>query len=200
MNPSKSSHRRKLEFVRDWYERVREGLPVLGRPDATAREARGAEAEPGEQAAHRLVRRYTALSGAAGFVCGLPGYVSMPVTVPVNVAGVLLLQLHMAQALAIFYGRDPTDDEVKDGCIREILGAGRPPAGAREGEDGDGLLRRTLSKLGERGIRFAGEQAYRVMGRGTRSLPLLGGVVGGVHDARSTADVGRGLRDVFRSG
>jgi CO/xanthine dehydrogenase Mo-binding subunit len=54
-----------------------------------------------------------------------------------------------------------------------------------------GLARRVGIKLGERGVRFASEQAVRWVGRRTRTLPLVGGVVGGYSDLQSTQAVAR---------
>lgn len=195
---------RKLRFLQRWYEDVQEGLPLLGTPDDVARNAAAPAAGPADknEAGRHLVSRYTALSGATGFLCGLPGYLSMPLTIPTNVAGVLLLQLHMSQALALLYGQDPALEEVRDRCLRELLDeGGRGPARPQpaEPDETEGLAKRVLSKLGERAVRFAGEQVPRVAGRGSRSLPLLGGVVGGFADARATADAGLRLRQVLAS-
>lgn len=191
---------RELDWLERWYDDVRHGLPLLGTPDDAARVA-GPGA--GEDAARRLVSRYTGLSAAAGFLCGLPGYLSLPLTVPANVAGVFLLQLHMSQALALLHGLDPALEEVRDRCLRELVDVGRRPGGgesAARRRPADGVVDRVASKLGERAVRFLGEQAPRLVGRGGRSLPLLGGVVGGFADARSTADAGLRLRRALRTG
>lgn len=177
------------------YGQALRGLPVLGTPEEAAEAFLGAKRTP-RQAADRLCRRYTVYSALTGFVCGLPGYVSMAVTVPVNVGGVLLLQLHMCASIAVLAGRDPKGDEVRRlavGCVLNVFKGARP-----EGERGwDGLLSRISVKLAERGVRFASEQAIRWVGRRSRSLPLVGGGIGGYTDLRSTREVGKGALRLF---
>lgn len=178
-----------MTIIEQLYEDVRAGIPGLG--PAVAVVHSGADATPAErdEAARRLVERYTFLCGATGFLCGLPGYLTMPLTLPANVAGVLALQLHLGQRLATLYGHDPADPDVRRRCVGRVTGGWR--------REDDELVHRAVDKMGERGVRFVGEQSFRLVGRGSRSLPLLGGLVGAVCDARSTADVGAGLRAVF---
>lgn len=112
----------------------------------------------------------------------------MPVTIPSNIAGVLLLQLHMCATIAALGGHDLEDDEVRRQALRCVLTDGA------EEDDEDGtayLLNRIGAKLGERGIRFVSERAIRWVGRTSRRLPLVGGVVGGYSDLRSTREVGQ---------
>lgn len=178
-----------MTIIEQLYEDARTGIPGIGPPVAVPRP--GTDATPAErdEAARRLVDRYTFLCGATGFLCGLPGYLSLPLTLPINVAGVLVLQLHLGQALALLYGHDPADSEVRRRCITRVTGGWR--------REDDELVHRAVDKAGERSVRFVGEQSFRLVGRGSRSLPLLGGLVGAVCDARSTADIGAALRTVF---
>lgn len=67
-----------------------------------------------------------------------------------------------------------------------------------------GVVDRFVTKLGERGIRFLGEQAFRLgaraargMGQASRSLPLLGGAIGAVSDGMTTEKIGRRARASF---
>lgn len=177
------------------YGQVLRGLPGLGTPEETAQAFLRAKGTPRE-AAGRLCRRYTGYSALTGFVCGLPGYVSMTVTVPANVGGVLLLQLHMCASMAVLGDRDPKDDEVRKlavGCVLDVFKGGRPDGERRL----EGLLSRVSIKLAERGVRFVSEQAIRWVGRRSRSLPLLGGVIGGYTDLHSTREVGEGALRLF---
>lgn len=182
-------------ILRQLYDEALAGLPVLGTPHAAVRSAR---AESEGAAADVLVRRYALLGGTTGFLCGLPGYLTMPVTIPSNLAGIALLQLHLTAALAVLAGREPRDEAVRARCIACVLGTDCDDASPASGEDErEGLMQRLAEKLGERGLRFASEQVVRLVSNGTRSLPLLGGAVGGVSDARSTWAVGQRARRAF---
>ena len=192
--------------LRQLYDEALDGLPALGTPEAAAGRQRTGTL-PRREAAEALVRRYVLLSGATGFACGLPGYLTMPVTIPSNLAGVALLQLHLCAALAVLAGRDPHSGDVRRRCIACVLDAPSPseasdnePSGVSQREreeETEGLWRRLAGKLGERGVRFASEQVASVLSKGTRSLPLLGGAVGGIADARSTQAVGQRARRAF---
>ncbi len=187
----------KERLMEQFYDRAADGLPLLGRPAEAAERHRKAERAPAE-AAEPLIRQYTALCGATGFVLGLPGYVTMPVTIPSNVAGVALLQLHMAAAIAVLGGRNPQDAAVRARCIGCVLGDAEA---ASERDEAEGLLGRLAAKVGGRGVQFASEQlarrAGRVAGRSVRSLPLVGGAVAGLLDVRSTRAAGRLAQRVF---
>ena len=189
------------------YDEALNGLPVLGPPEAAAgHDRRGASSA---EAAEALVQRYALLSGATGFACGLPGYLTMPVTIPSNLAGVTLLQLHLCATLAVLAGRDPHADDVRQRCIACVLDAPSPSEASSEAsseeqasrpeqdEERAGLLRRLAGKVGERGVRFAMEQAVGVLTKSARSLPLVGGAVSGLADVRSTRAVGQRARQAF---
>lgn len=178
----------RLDVLGRLYDEAVGGLPLLGTPDEAAHRVRTG-CQTIAEGADRLGDRYTALCGAAGFAFGLPGYASMPVTVPSNVLAVATLQLHLAAAVAALHGRDPRDPEVRALCVRCVEGG----ADATWGDEAPGLGGRFVQKLGERGVRYLAERAARWAGRragrGGRGLPLVGGVVGAMADGSSTRSV-----------
>lgn len=195
------------------YDRAVSGLPLLGTPEEMA-ERYQLDHITVEQTATDLARRYVILGGATGFVCGLPGYVTMPVTIPSNIAGVLLLQSHLCAAIAVLGEHDPREPAARERaiqCLRISRAAGPEETGKRGGsatgrDETKSLFSRLATKLGERGVRLAGEQATRWMGqaasragRNARSLPLLGGAVGGLADGYNTRQIGRRARQAFLS-
>lgn len=198
----------RVQMLRKIYDQAAGGLPLLGTPEEVAAHFRRETDAHGEAADH-LIQRYVMLCGTTGFVLGLPGYVTMPVTVPTNVAGVLLLQFHLCAALAVLGGKDPQEASVRERSVGCVLGSHEEDGsrlGASDEDETQGLLSRLGTKLGERGVRLLGEQATRWIGRaasqagrGARSLPLLGGAVGGVADGYSTREVGRRAQRAFLS-
>jgi hypothetical protein len=84
------SPERRRSLLRRLYDEALDGLPGLGLPEDAVRQAQAGSASR-HATAEALLQRYTPLSGAAGFACGLPGYLSMPVTIPANLAGVAAL-------------------------------------------------------------------------------------------------------------
>ncbi len=176
------------------YDQVLAGLPVLGTPEAVARRFQTLSAG---DAARRLDASYTTLCGGAGFAFGLPGLLTAPVTVPANVAGVLLLQLHLCAATAAARGRDPHEAAVREACIACVM---RRSDADSQRDETESLLARLGTKIVERGIRVAAEQAPRFLRHSARSLPLMGGVIGGATDAYATREVARAARAAFAPG
>ncbi|NBC86052.1 MAG: hypothetical protein GVY25_07650 [Bacteroidetes bacterium] len=207
------------------YDQSVEGLPVVGTPADEARRLRQTMSR--DSAEKRTIRRAIVLSGATGFVMGLPGYVTMSVTVPSNIVGVLLIQFNMCATLAALRDHHPPDEtvrreaihcvlasrddvnvEVQEGTDATVPSPSDTEGSVREADDSDeealGLIERFTTKLGERGIRFLGEEAFRLgyqtvrrANHESRSLPLLGGAIGAVSDGVETRAVGRRARRAF---
>ncbi|WP_143815392.1 hypothetical protein [Longibacter salinarum] len=208
-------------MLRTLYDQSARGLPLLGRPADEARYLRPIMNH--DEAARHIIRRAVTVSGTTGFVMGLPGYLTMPITVPSNVGGVLLIQLHMCATLAALQDHDPHTDTVREASIRCVLAtrddievdrADRGPGSSttsrteHDPDTGDeeviGLIDRFTTKLGERGIRFLGEQAFRLgsyaarrANHASRSLPLLGGAIGAISDGMETRAVGDRAQRTF---
>ena len=175
------------------YPRAVGNVPLLGTPSDLADQLEG---ESREETAEAIIRLHTVLCGGTGFACGVPGYASMPLTVPANIAGVLLLQLHMTAAVATTYGHDIENEDIRARCLQCVQDHSESVS---DGSDAWPVLQRLTVKLGERGLRYLGEQAVHWVAKTkrTRSLPVLGGVVGGVSDGYATRKVGRAAQHAF---
>jgi hypothetical protein len=185
------------DLLKPLYEQALRGLPGLGTPTEMAAQYRR-EFDTLEEASDHLIGRYTALSGATGFVAGLPGILLMPVTVPADLAGNALLQLHMSAAMAAMADEDLTDPVTRRRCIACLTG--KPEEDLEQAEVEETAMR-TGIKLAERGVRFAAGQAVRYGVRSVRRrvlrkvglswVPVLGGILGLATDVRVTRRVGR---------
>lgn len=196
-------------ILRPFYKRAIDGLPVLGTPAETA--ARFL-AGPGSlhERAEEMAGTHKLLCASTGFVCGLPGFLMLPITLPTNLAGVALLQLHLCAATAFMGGHDPSDDAIRDRSIACLI-SGTDAQHLEERDEAAEVLDRSAVKFAERGIRFLAEGAVGVATKATkwtakkvvtsrfprRSLPLLGGVLGGASDAYSTDRVAEAARQTF---
>ena len=197
-------------FVLDrLYPSVLGGLPALGTPADLAAEARAAGGSV-EAQADRLVRRHLALSGATGFATGLGGWLLLPVTLPADLAGNALIQLHMAASIATLGGHNPAVPAVRDRVVDCLIGT-QPANPDRDAEQE--TLDRVGLKLAEQGVQLvvgAATGAFKwgakkVVGGGVRrrlfrGIPLLGGVIGAVSDTYVAAQVARAARDAFIGG
>lgn len=188
------------------YDTALEGLPLLGTPQETA--ARHA-ARPGSlrDRAAEMADVHVLLSASTGFVCGLGGFLTLPVTLPANVAGVALLQLHLCAATAALAAQDPLDPEVKARSLA-CLTDGDVEHARDEAQE---VLDRSIVKIAERGLRLLAEVAVgtaEIAGRlgvhhalrqrlPRRALPLIGGFIGGASDLYATRRVARAARERF---
>lgn len=161
-----------------------------------------ARAEGGDTAAaaDRIVQLHTALGASQGFLFGVPGLLLLPVTLPANLAAAAAVQLHMAATLAALAGLRPEEPAVRERCVACLLRQG--PGGPSRDEEEE-IVMRTSAKLLERGARWVGGRVVRRGARsalrrvGLRSMPLLGGLIGGGADGWNTQAVGRCAREEF---
>ena len=197
----------KSTLLKPLYSQAVRGLPIIGTPtDVAERYAdRGTSLH---ERADALASLYTGLCASTGFVCGLGGFLTLPITLPTNLAGVAMLQLHMTAAIAVLGGRNPDDAPTRDRCIDCLLGTYEDGAERDETQE---VVDRSAVKVAERGIRFLAEQSLRLASSGgkwvakrvvtsrlpRRGLPLLGGVIGGASDAFSTRTVTDAAKHTF---
>lgn len=181
------------------YPKAVAGLPLLDTPDklASLYIRRGAS----RVRAEAMIGRHIALAGITGFATGLGGWITMPVTVPADLAGVALLQIHMAASCAVLAGHDLEDPEMKATVIGCLLSTdGDPNTEQQE------TLSRVTVKLAEKGARSIAKTSFlwgaaaagrRIGGRIARGVPFLGGAIGAVSDAYNTRVVAYHTLDTF---
>ena len=182
------------------YPKAIEGIPVLGTPEkhAASHKKRGTTREQ----ANLMVAPHIALAGMTGFVTGLGGWITAPVTVPADLAGVALLQLHMAASCAVFTGKDLNDPDTKKQVVECLLMRDEGDPNTEKEE----TINRVTVKIAERGIRSiakasilwgASAAGRRIGGRIARGVPFLGGAIGAVSDSYNTRVVARHTLDTF---
>ena len=148
-----------------------------------------------EDAIRRLVATHVRLAAASGFVTGLGGIATLPVTVPAAMAGLYIIATRMAAGIAHLRGYDVETDEVRSAILVALLGS----AGAA-------VLRNTGVEIGQRSTaatlqRLPGgtlaelnrRVGYRLVARAgekgvvnlTKLVPLVGGPIGAAVDGVS---------------
>lgn len=197
-------------FVLDrLYPTVLDGIPGLGTPLELAAEIRRGGGTVEDQV-DRLVRRHVTLSASAGFLSGLGGWLTLPVVLPANLAGVAVLQLHMAASVAALAGHDPRQAGTRERVLQCLIGAG-PADPARDAEQE--TLDRFGLKLAERGLNFVVSSAVgaakwgakqvvkgQIRRRLVRGIPIVGGFIGAASDGYVTSKVAQAARDEFIGG
>jgi hypothetical protein len=174
------------QAIREW--------PLLGTPVAVAARYQDVSTDRDEVAEH-MINLYISLCGTTGFACGVPGLLAVPLTLPLNLTGVALLQLHMCAAIATLGGYDMHAASVREISIRCLVG---DSSATQERSETEGTAKRMATKVAERGARLLGEQVVKRATNGVvRRLPLVGGVMSGAMDVVATQRVAEAARTAF---
>ncbi|MFC4355591.1 EcsC family protein [Chryseomicrobium palamuruense] len=197
----------KITDLLNWtYEKSINGLPGTDSAYELA-ENFLAKHDTTDKAIDSLIRWQNTKSGTSGFLTGLGGLLTLPVTIPANIASVMYVQMRMIAAIAHMKGYDLKDDQVKTFVFVCLTGKSATDilkqAGMKAGQlaarqaikkiPGEALKVinkrvgfRLVTKFGEKGIVNLG-----------KAVPLVGGVIGGTVDSIGTNVIGKTAKKVF---
>lgn len=149
------------------------------------------------------------LAGAQGFVTNLGGFVTMPVAIPANIAGIAVVQLRMVAAIAHLRGYDVNDPKVRTAAMLTMLGHDGVTSARKDGDIpgtphevamwvGDldsGVTERIAARVMQDLVtRIGGKHATLAL---ARRVPVLGGAVSAGVDAYATYSIARYADDQF---
>ncbi|ENO3976391.1 EcsC family protein [Aeromonas veronii] len=191
----------------DWaYDKAINGVSGLDSASELADSYMKTNSSPVDMA-NSLIRWQNTKAGTSGFLSGLGGIITMPVTIPANIASVMYVQIRMIAAIAHIGGHDIKDDRVKTlvyACLtgnaaKDIIkDAGivigtKLTTNAIKNISGKTLIEinkkvgfRLFTKFGEKGVINLG-----------KAVPLVGGIIGGSMDSIATNTIGNIARDTF---
>lgn len=148
-----------------------------------------------EEAIHRLVAAHVRLAAASGFVMGLGGAATLPVTIPASMAGLYIIAARMTAGIAHLRGYDVENAGVRSAVLASLLGSAGAATLEKEGiELGGRSVAATLQGLpgrvlvdvdrhvGYRLVTKAGEKGVVNL---TKLVPLVGGPIGAAVDGVS---------------
>jgi uncharacterized protein (DUF697 family) len=155
-----------------------------------------------------LIRREMTKNFTSGFITGLGGLVTFPVSIPAALGASWLIQARMAGAIAQIYGHDLDSERVRTKILLSLAGDVAKDAMKDLGLKLDNKLTqravdeipgRALVEINKRiGAKLLAKVGQRVVLRFPRAVPVLGGVVGGSLDAVVCRMVGRTAKMLFR--
>lgn len=194
------------EILKSAYEKAVNGIPGMKTASEVADEYL-AKYPNKEIAYKKLVNAQIAKCSTSGFLTGLGGIITLPVTIPANIGSVLYVQLRMIASIAHLGGYDPTDDEVQtlayvclaNKSVAEIM----QPFGIKIGEKmAENVIRKipraVLTKInrtvGFRLVTKFGESGKVVLGK---MIPGVGGVVGAGFDFATTRAIAKRAYKTF---
>lgn len=189
------------------YDKSISGIPGVSKPVDRLVSDYMSKAKSTEQAAKALINNQLVKCTTSGFLTSLGGVITLPVTVPANVASVLYVQMRMIAALAKMGGYDPNDDQVQTlvyACLTgQAVGDVLKSAGVKIGNKlaVSGIKKitgATLTKInravGFRLITKFGETGAINLGK---MVPVVGGVIGGGFDYVTTKAIAKNAYKAF---
>ncbi|MFF0905360.1 UNVERIFIED_CONTAM: EcsC family protein [Kocuria sp. CPCC 205316] len=172
------------------------------------RTVRSDERDDIEKVIKRLIVESVEAASVNGFVTGIGGFIAMPVTVPANMAGALVINARLAAAIAYLRGYDPKDPHVRTVATLIAVGSNAQQVAKTFGiKVGEKVAMEAIKKLPIMLIREINKKAgFMLLAKyGTKrsvvtlakGVPLVGGVIGGAVDATMTSVVGRTAKAMF---
>lgn len=197
----------KIMQALDWaYDKAINGVAGLDSASELA-ESYMARDSSNKDKANSLIRWQNTKAGTSGFLTGLGGIVTIPLTLPANITSVIYVQIRMIAAIAHIGGHDVKDDRVKSlvyACLagnaaKDILKdigivvGTKLTTSAIKNISGKTIVAinqkvgfRLLTKFGEKGAINLG-----------KAVPLVGGLIGGTFDTVTTNTIGNIARETF---
>jgi len=197
----------KIMDALDWgYNKAVNGVPGLDSAQEMSENYLSGDGTLHEKA-DSLIRWQISKAGTSGFLTGLGGIITMPVTIPANLASVMYVQIRMIAAIAHMGGHDLKNDKVKAliyACLAGnaakdvlkdigIVVGTKLTTQAIQNISGKTIVAinqkvgfRLLTKFGEKGAVNLG-----------KAIPLVGGIIGGTVDSVTTNTIGNIARDTF---
>jgi EcsC protein family len=191
------------------FDQATSKLPGIGSAEDLARSHLANCGGSAEKAIAQLITWQVRYAGALGFATNLGGLVTMPVTVPANLASVLLIQLRMIAAIAILRGYKVNDHQVRTLAFLCVVGSGAADL-LQEVSIGLGtrlstqlimkISGKTLTVINQAvGVRLITKAGATGLIGLTRIVPFIGGLIGGGFDAIVTRGIGAAAKMTFQA-
>ena len=160
-----------------------------------------------EQAVRQLVRTHVRLAAGSGFLTGLGGFITMPVTLPAGVTGLYVLATRMSAGIAHLRGYDIKSEEVRSVILLSLLGSAGSEAMKKAGitigqktllagikrVPGSALVKinqavgfRLVTKFGQKGVINL-----------HKAVPFVGGPIGAAFDGTACRTIAGYAKDAF---
>ena len=154
-----------------------------------------------------LIRWQNTKAGTSGFITGLGGLLTLPLTLPANITSVLYVQIRMVAAIAIMGVYDVKDDRVRSIVYSCIAASSAAEVAKNFGiKLGNKLAMQGIKKIsgetlkkinqavGFRLLTKFGQKGFVNLGK---TIPFIGGIVGATFDVVATNTVGNVARNTF---
>lgn len=192
----------------DWcYDKSQKGLPKMRSASELAESYLLKHNQDSELAIKDFVKWQHAKVGTTGFLTGLGGIVTIPLTLPIDITSVLYVQMRMIAVIAYIRNYDLHDDQVKTFvfvCLAGQSGVNMlAEAGVQIGQKAainlikkipTHILKAINKKVGMRVVTKFGQKGLINLGK---LVPVVGGVIGGTANVSSNMVIARTAKKVF---
>ena len=169
--------------------------------EVAARALRDAHGDA-DQALRVIARDHRQLGAAGGFVTGLGGFFTMPLSLPANVLEFYLLATRLTAATAKVRGYDIDEPEIRSAILLTLVGADsddmlrkaglRAPGGKLSALALDRLPAPAVMVLNKAvGFRLLARIGQNTFARLGRAVPVVGGMLGAAIDVYMLGRIGR---------
>ena len=197
-----------LQIINWVTEKAIDGFGPLSSAEALAQEYLIDQSYPDDgERIEALINWETTKNFTSGFITGLGGLITLPVTLPAAFGASWLTQARMAAAIAKISGLDIHSDRVKTFIAACLLGEALKDISKVAGiKIGMGLTNTLLRQIpGKLFVEINKQVGFRLITKAgqtgainlMRNVPFLGGVVGGSFDAYYCRLVGRNAKNLF---
>ena len=189
------------------YDKALEGIPAVSPTLEQFVEDYIEKNDDAESAAKEMVKYQILKCTTSGFVTGFGGLITLPVSVPANLASVVYVQIRMVAGVAAIAGYDPRSDQVQSMVYACLVGKSMTDLFKRCGVDfGKKMAKSAIQKIpgsvctrinqavGFRLVTKFGETGVINLGK---AIPVAGAAVNGAFDLVTTKVIADNALKVF---
>lgn len=188
------------------YDKAINGFPGMETAEELAEEYLN-KSKSVDEAIDKFINWQQAKCATSGFLTGLGGIITLPVTIPANISSVIYIQIRMIAAIARMRGYDLKDDQVKTLVYLSLTGQAATDilkqVGIKIGTKMSTVLIKRMpieiikqinKTVGFRLVTKFGEKGIINLGK---CVPVVGGIIGGTVDAVGTRTIGKTAKKIF---
>ena len=204
------THEEVMEMLGKLYEGSVNGIAKVSVPIEQMADDYLAKNKDLQSAAKSFINYQVAKCTTSGFLSGLGGLITLPVTLPANVGSVLYVQMRMIACLAYMGGYDTKSDQVQTlvyACLAGIsVDQLVKSVGIQFGTKFTMALVKkipgsALTKINQKvGFRFVTKFGTKGLINIGKAVPLIGGVIGGGFDLVETKAIANRAYKMFIEG
>lgn len=199
-----------MQFLDKLYEHSVKGIAKVSPPVEKLADDYLKKSKDVESAAKKFINFQIAKCTTSGFLTGLGGLITLPVTIPANVGSVMYVQMRMIACLAYMSGYDVNSDQVQtlvyaclagisiDQIIKNVgIQFGTKFTMAMVKKIPGSVLTKINQKVGFRFLTKFGTKGIINIGK---AIPVVGGVIGGGFDLVETKVIANRAYKMFIKG